>query len=378
MTDSERFVGSKPVPRSPDRPEDPLTADQVFWRPPRFPDFLSCFPQKRALYAVDNYFVAGWATLTALRRQGAFALGRLWTLGSVLFKADTMLRGNGLRGTSFLEERGFQIRAVRAVVFSTELVEHFWRYSLGRLSRERIELLKRLQAVSPSLYLIVESAEDNSRLPCSLRLTELKGQTVLANRGAGTLRHMMGDPQSAFFNFVHTADEPADLVRELGLLFNESEREAVIRDVISGSKPDAEGIYGALTSQCPRSDLDFSRAVERLRDRVASANALSDGERADIYEAMHRLEGIGYEFWRYLRDRLSARGIQIDEMDDITIAGRLVALKQANQTAPFPSCEARHWENHNPSLEHDPPAASEFADRHDGTNDGWRRSARGS
>lgn len=292
----------------------------------------------------------GWATLTGLHRQGAFSLERLWTLGSVLFKADTMLRGNGLRGVRFLEEHGLQIRAVREVAFWGERVEQFWHYSLGRLSRERVEILKRLQTMSPSLYLIVESSGDGSRLPCSLRVTELKGQVEIARRHAGSLRYAMGDPHSAFFNFVHTADEPSDLVRELGLLFDAAQHRAVILEAILGSRPDAEGAYEGLMARCPRSDLDFSSSVNRLRAQVVTADDLSDREREGLFEAADQLQETGHGSWLRLRDRLLEKGIRVDDIDDMVIAGGLVAMKQKQPAQTFPSCEARHWDNHHPSL----------------------------
>ena len=342
---------ARPAPGCFDRSADRFEGDQAGRLcPSSLPDFLSCFPAKLEHYAADIHFLRGWATLTALHREGEFALERLWTLGSVLFKADSMLRGNGLCGIRFLEEHGFQIRAVRAVSFSGERVMHFWHYSTGRLSQERVELLKQLQAVCCSLYLIVESAGNRSRLPCSLRITELKGQVALANRDPGTLRYAMGNPQSAFFNFVHSADEPADLVRELGLLFDATELRAVIAEVTSESRPEVEEVYRALMAGCPRSDLDSSRAFERLRDCVASATVLPDSERADLYESADRLREASYASWLGLRHRLSVRGVRIDPIDDMIITAGLVALKQTNPTQPFPSCEARHWENHNPSL----------------------------
>jgi nucleoside diphosphate kinase len=315
------------------------------------PDWLSCFPEKLKCYAADKYFLEGWATLTDLHHRDVFAWEQLWKLGSVLFKADAMLRGNGIRGIHFLEEHGFQIRAAREVSFSGERVEHFWRYSLGRLSHERVELLKRLQTTSASLYLIVESVGNGSRLPCSLQVTELKGQAEVAKRYAGNLRYAMGDPQSAFFNFVHTADEPSDLVRELGLLFNATERRSLIVEAVSGSRPDAEAVYNALRATCERSDLDFSGAVKRLLSRVALAKVLSDRERAECLDAIGRLHDTGHDSWLRLRDRLCLHGVRIADIEDIVITGGLVALKQPNQKQLFPSCEARHWQNHNPSLE---------------------------
>lgn len=313
-------------------------------------NFLSCFQEKLECYTTDRYFLDGWATLFDLCQRGEFALEQLWSLGSVLFKADSILRGNGLRGIRILEDNGFRIRAVRAVQFSDERVDLLWHYSLGRHSHSRVKLLKRLQALSPSLYLIVEPSNDESHLPCSVRITEFKGQTELTKRHKSTLRYLMGDPQSAFFNFVHTADEPADLVRELGLLFDASQREAITRDIISGSRPNAERVFETLKAGLPRCDLNFSRSIDRLQNRIALMESLSETERADLHKAAGGLNEAGYDSWLQLRNRLSRHGIQVEELDDLTIAGELVELKQEKPTQLFPSCEAHHWANHHPSL----------------------------
>ena len=237
----------------------------------QMPDFLSCFPEKLELYSTDFHFQKGWATLIELEKQGLFSTDRVWALGSVLFKVDSMLRGNAAHGIHFLEEHGFIIRAARVISLSSNLVTQFWKYSLGRLSHERIDLLKRLQSLSPSLYLLIEAPNKDSRLPCTLQVTEFKGQVVLSNRKRGTLRYAMGEPQSAFFNFVHTADEPADLVRELGLLFSDDDRQKVILDVAKRNLQYPQGLCQEITENCLDSDLNFQAAFERVK-RIVTSN----------------------------------------------------------------------------------------------------------
>jgi len=159
----------------------------------------------------------------------------------------------------------------------------------------------------------------------------------------------MGHPQSAFFNFVHTADEPADLVRELGLLFDAPQRRHVILETISGGKPDARGACQSLMSRCLHSDLDFSRAVNRLRSQVASAKGPSAREREDFLMEADQLQEAGYGSWLRFRDRLLVQGVRVDNIDDLVIAGELVEMKQSKPRQLFPSCEARHWDNHRAS-----------------------------
>jgi hypothetical protein len=110
-------------------------------------------------------------------------------------------------------------------------------------------------------------------------------------------------------------------------------------------QPDVEGAYEALASRCPHSDLSFAGAVERLRRSVAATNGLPDRERVELVGAMADLQTTGHDCWLRLRATLCGQGIRIDEIDDIIIAAGSIPLKQTKPTQPFPSCEARHWDN---------------------------------
>ena len=312
------------------------------------PGWLSCFPEKLRCYSADDAFIAGWNSFMELHGKGTRLREQIWNLGSVLLKADCTFRGNGLRGIRFIEQHGFHICAVRELSFSRRGVEDLWRYSLGRLSAERLELLQRLQTRCSSLYMLVKSKAHVSRFPSSLQLTELKGQADPAIRHSASLRCVMGEPQSTFFNFVHTADEPADLVREVGLLFGEEERRSVILESALDARPDAEGAYEALQARSETSDLNFSCAVERLSSAVARSVGLANQERADCLDEVNRLPAAGYASWLKLREKLNLRGVVIREVDEIIIAAKLIPLKQAKPQQIFPSCEARHWERHDP------------------------------
>ena len=52
-------------------------------------------------------------------------------------------------------------------------------------------------------------------VPASVELTGLKGPTDPDARAPGQLRHLLGR-YSYLLNLVHTPDEPADVLRELG------------------------------------------------------------------------------------------------------------------------------------------------------------------
>lgn len=66
-----------------------------------------------------------------------------------------------------------------------------------------------------------------------MRLQQFKGPTLPRQRAAHHLRAGLGPP-NRLLNFVHAADEPADVLREVGLLLDRPTRRVVIERMRSG------------------------------------------------------------------------------------------------------------------------------------------------
>ena len=72
-------------------------------------------------------------------------------------------------------------------------------------------------------------------MPATVRLSNLKGGPDAATRGAGSLRSALRSA-NRLFTFVHTADEPADIVRELAVFFDRDERRRLLAEA-TGVEP---------------------------------------------------------------------------------------------------------------------------------------------
>jgi len=313
------------------------------------PDWLSCFPDKLRCFASDDAFITGWRTLVSMDREGSFPLGRLWNLGSVLFKSDSLLAGNTRLGMAQLIRAEFAVRAGREIRFNDPQVRALWRYALGRYTDERMAILGRLLCQAPSLYLLVEAHSSHSRLPTAVRLTDFKGEALPSQRKSGSLRAVLAGVQSAMLNFVHTADEPADVVRELGLLFDEAGRRNCLLDVMRGTADEAASVCDRLLASTPHADLDFAEALERVRRSCLDGAMVSRAVRADWLRRLARVELGDPDAWRALASKLSEAGLMIDPLDDVVIDAQNVRLKREWPLQPFPSCERKHWEAYTPA-----------------------------
>ncbi len=309
------------------------------------PEWLSCLPEKLEAFEQDQAFLAGWATIVELDTRGDFDLNDLWGLGSVLFKSDSVLRGNVALGVDLLSAAGFVARDARVLSFDAARVRELWRYALGRLTEQRIALLARIMSYAPSLYVLLTACEASDAVPTTIRLTTFKGEAIPELRQSDQLRAAMGAPQSAMLNFVHTADEPADLVRELGLFFAEDERRALLRGVTGRAKPSRHALVERL-GRFGGETLDFFAAKHNMIRAITDANSLHEGKRQSLIARAAALSpGQGREeSWLAIRNELGKAGIAVDRLDEIVIGAALVPLKRPAPSQPFPSCELRHWQ----------------------------------
>lgn len=304
------------------------------------PCWLSCLPQKLAVFARDAAFCRGWNTILELEQEGKFARSHLWNLGSVMFKPDSLIRRNTQAGMQALTAAGFAIRAGATVRFSDSLAREFWRHALGRYTDQRMALLARLMELAPSVYLLVRATQPSAALPTALRLTDFKGEAVPGARTAGALRAMLGAPQTAMFNYVHTADEPADVVRELGLLFAAPTRRSLLLGALAGQAPEALALAEQAMRAAPRSDLEFAAALGRLRAALGAADGAAV---PPAHALLLRIEQGDEQAWPALAELLADMGIALAPLDRLILDCQHVVLKRQQISQPFPSCEVRHW-----------------------------------
>jgi hypothetical protein len=259
-----------------------------------------------------------------------------------------MIRGNAVTGLRLLLDAGASVRAARAVEFTAGLVRTFWHYALGRLSEERVALLEVLMEQAPSLWVLVE-LDDVDIVPAAVRLTELKGEVSPTKRQPHQLRRAMGPPQIPVLNFVHTADEPADLVRELGLLFGDDDRRGLLHEAMTptaAAAPAALALCRKLVEGTPRSPLDLRATAGRLREEVAIRTASDPASRHDVTALLEQLAAGEGGVWPQARRGLTRIGVSVSVLDEIVMMGWTVPSRRAAPEEPFPTCERRHWEDY--------------------------------
>ncbi|MCD0448753.1 hypothetical protein LO762_06020 [Actinocorallia sp. API 0066] len=223
------------------------------------PAALSALPGKRALFAVDSYFRDGWDDLLDVAPDP-------WTLLDT--HATMLLTPDAVAGRR-LEAALDWLLAQDAVVVAAEplrLDRHgtraLWWYQWNVATRERRALADTLATAGESLLLVARLP--HAPIPATLRISQRKGHADPERREPWQLRHRL-DGADALVTFVHTADEPADLVREFGILLDGPERRRVYADLVAGrdSEARARALIAELYARTPSHDFSYEAASER-------------------------------------------------------------------------------------------------------------------
>lgn len=219
---------------------------------------LSLLPAKRELFALDTHFREAWPDLEPARPL-------LHRLALVVFKPDALVGRRIGPCLELLGEHGFRVAAARTFTYDRLSIRETWRYQFNIASRDRIDVVDVLLTVAPSLLVVLRDERPLDGCPASVRLGSLKGPSEPALRRAGQLRYELG-VLTTLFNFVHTSDEPADIVRELGVLLGADERRQLAEELCGGHDRTAQALRMAaeLEARHPAHDLDCAAALARL------------------------------------------------------------------------------------------------------------------
>ncbi|MEX3670571.1 hypothetical protein AB3X82_20515 [Paraburkholderia phenoliruptrix] len=309
---------------------DPLPAPHDWAR-------LTAAPAKPMLFATDIYFRECWAEAVGSWSTDTAGVAR--RLGLLIFKPDAIVGRRVERAVEFMNRHGFRVVHASVVHLNRYVSAELWRYNWNFATVDRIRLSTLLYDACDTLALIVansDPAADHAPVPVSVRLSELKGSASKPNGDGTRMRELLGMP-NRLLNFVHIADEPADIIRELGIVFDAAERQAVLDGIAQALDGSAEVDVATHASHLYETvrehDLDFGRSLERL---VASG-AMSPEAAVGMREA----SGSRSLTWPEL-----ARTIALDEhnrWDFLTVGTTLLCDEREGHADLLPGTVATDW-----------------------------------
>jgi hypothetical protein len=275
---------------------------------------LTTVPEKRTAFSVDLYFREGWADAAAV--FGNAVTDRLASLAIMNFKPDGVVGRRMRAGLEFVLAHGFVPLAARRMPLTRHSARELWRHNWNFYTTDRLAMSTLLYTGADALLLLLRGPAGDP-VPASVRLSGLKGSADPAKRRPGQLRTVL-DPPNSIINFVHVADEPADLVRELAIFCDRADRRALLAGAADGAADGADATAAALAeidvleAAYAEHDFDPTRSIDRLRE--SGALAAAGAER--LHQAVRRGERLP---WEELAGLVSPADPRADVWDFISV-----------------------------------------------------------
>lgn len=202
--------------------------------PGRLHHALSISPKKLEIYRNDFYYEWSFAQARYILQDRFLFSMRNTAL--LLIKPDAEMMNRIPLIIHLLDSNGYELLyGSRLRVTHTQTTE-LWKYQWSAATIDRIIVNEKLMGLGPSLLLLLKNRQHavSSSLPLSAYLTEQKGAANEKLRTAEHFRTVL-KPLNIILNYIHTADEPADVIREIGLLVGIADLAAVYTRILSES-----------------------------------------------------------------------------------------------------------------------------------------------
>lgn len=221
---------------------------------------LTHLPIKRQLFRDDCFFreIAD----RALTLPPAVLRAFLRSHTVFMLKPDAVVARKAELALATVESLGFDPIWARTVHLSRRAMRELWRFSWSEAAIERIELSTLLNAAAPAVCMVLRGHGEHA-VPASVQLALAKGSAAPEGRSREHIRTILGSP-NGILSFVHCADEPADMLRELGIFFDPRVGESLFDVVLGGSPPDRGAALAAIREaemDQPFCDMDVPRCV---------------------------------------------------------------------------------------------------------------------
>jgi hypothetical protein len=241
-----------------DRPVDVLTR-------------LTALPEKAEHYAAEVWFREAWADVVELAGQGAQPL--VHESAAIVFKPDGVVCDVIEAALEYLASRGFTPLVAHPVRLDRHVTRWLWLYRFNVASVERVRLHDLIHEAGDSILVLLRDERARGRpIPGTVRLTAAKGSSRPERRTGDQLRtHLRNEDR--ILNFLHTSDEPADLVRELGILLDRPARRRLLRQVLDREQFTLPAI-AERSGDGPR-ELKLASALIRLQATFGRSGASS-------------------------------------------------------------------------------------------------------
>jgi len=269
---------------------------------------MSSDPKRRDELALNPYFRECWKDFLELTSPDVpYCLKRYALL---VFKPESVVGRRMTEALRYLDRHGFHPVGIARFRHSRHTVINLRSYSPERqYSSAWIQLAGAVYPSVDTMLLVLRDDITNEESNASGRLSQLKGP--VGHSKPGDLRSVLRSPNRTL-NFVHSADEPADMVREIGLLLDRSARRDLIHQVLASGEHGTvldtvrDAVF-ALEQSSQVHDFCFAGSLARVsrvrslacQDRQRLEEAATDGPKLNWDELTSMVDPTTIDAWDF-------------------------------------------------------------------------------
>lgn len=300
-------------------------------------EWLSVVPEKRDAFSKDLYFRDCW--MDVARTFGVCTMGLLHSIAVLTIKPDAVVGRRMARILEFVMGHRFLPIAVASLHLTRHSMRELWRYDWHVYPVDRLAFSTLWYTSTEIPVIVLQDLQPQGSIPASVRLSELKGSAAPENRTDGDLRTLL-NPPNRMLNFVHVAEEPIDVVRELGIFFDRTNRGALLTEIKDNVGVDRHrdvlDEIARIEVCYPKHDLDFSLSLKRLEESAA-VTQIAAGRLKRLFSSGTKIG------WDELCSMVDYRDGNICQWDFICVASSLIRLEREVRSASFTGVVIDKW-----------------------------------
>tara|TARA_R110002110_G_scaffold98919_1_gene253003 strand:- start:3352 stop:4320 length:969 start_codon:yes stop_codon:yes gene_type:complete len=310
------------------------------------PENLTKNAEKRRLFGGDPYYRDAWDDICELWPEESERAGVLHDTALVIFRPDAIVSRRLEIAMRTFSDHGMVPVASTLFRYDRMKVREGWRYQLNIATRDRIDVMDMVLAQTPSILVLWRHNGPFSQVPASVRLSSLKGPSLPAKREPGNLRYQMGRAQVSVLTFIHISDEPADVIRELGVFMAGKARREMLRQVRSGHdvQGEVDRLIHKVYDRYPPHDILMVDTIKKIR---ASLSGRNEAEARD-HSILRQLTDIQFsknKDWRKLLATCQRQGVVLDAWERIAVAAELSSRHFDDLKPILPDIGRSIWES---------------------------------
>jgi hypothetical protein len=304
---------------------------------------LTRIEPKYSLYREETYFRESAADL--YDTFGGESARAAYSVALLMVKPDGIAARKVAAVLEFLGDNDFTVLAVRRTSLAGAVWRELWRYQLNAATLDRL-LVNEIVLAGESLLLLLRYDGSQRELPAAVLLSELKGPADVTRQKASCLRRRLAQPNRVF-SLVHVANEPADVLRELGVLLSRQNREHVLAALRDGALPESDRAMLAEAleqDRRPAQDFDPCASADRISRAVHEGAHLAQPPAREVLAVMDQVRAGEPIQWRPFARALAAAGIAVQHWDLATVGASCITYDEPGRVKTIENVDPARWQ----------------------------------